>query len=158
MNEGGVGVGAAEGRGRQKSRAGPPSSLPPPPSSLLPPPMDVCQFHSAAQGRGKLGKKWKYPRGAAWGSGEDERRERGSKLYSKHDVRSDRNIMAMGPRLDMERGGRGTALEAVGRVGRGRARGCGLVQVPGQHLVLDRRPSDLACAYSERTSLPQRVF
>ena len=33
------------------------------PSSYSSHAMDVCQFHSGAQGRGKLGEKWKYPRG-----------------------------------------------------------------------------------------------
>ena len=43
--------------------------------------MDVCQFHSGAQGRGKLGEKWKYPRGGCGeGDSEEGRREANSIL------------------------------------------------------------------------------
>ena len=137
---------------RQKSRAGPPSSLQWTFVSSIPP-LKVGE---------NLGKSGNIR--VAWGSGEDERRERGSKLYSKHDVRNDRNIMAMGPQLDMEKRGWRTAMEGVGRVGSGRAhahahaRARSQVQVAGEHLVLDRRHSDLAFALSEKTSLPQFVI
>lgn len=66
---------------------------------------------------GKLVKKWKYPRGALQRGGEE--RERGSKLYSTHDVRNDRSIMAMwaSPHLEMER------REKRGETGGGRGGG-----------------------------------
>ena len=53
-----------QGKG-EKSRAGLPLPLPSllSPSSYSSHAMDVCQFHSGAQGRRKLGEKWKYPRG-----------------------------------------------------------------------------------------------
>ena len=53
-----------QGKG-EKSQAGLPLFLFPllGPSSYSSHAMDVCQFHSGAQGRGKLGEKWKYPRG-----------------------------------------------------------------------------------------------
>ena len=58
-----IGDGDTRGRG-EKSRAGLPLPLPLlSPSSYSSHAMDVCQFHSGAQGRGKLGEKWKYPRG-----------------------------------------------------------------------------------------------
>ena len=64
-----------QGKG-EKSRAGLPLFLPPllSSSSYSSHAMDVCQFHSGAQGRGKLGEKWKYPRG---GCGEGDSEEEG---------------------------------------------------------------------------------
>ena len=83
--------------------------------------MDVCQFHSGAQGRRKLGEKWKYPRGGVgpavrgreWEDSEDER---GGKLYSRHDVRNDSGIMATATAKE-----EGPVGKGEGSIGRGRS-------------------------------------
>ena len=79
QNEAGVWVGDTEGRGGQKSRVRPPASLPPP--------MDVCQFHSSAQGRPRGEPCEKVEISAA----PSARASRGARLCRKEERRGEAN-------------------------------------------------------------------